>query len=59
MKKYKMIESKDGKCPYCESDYVMKTVAAGNKAEPPDPPKEGCVFYKCYRCNKDFYCIVE
>ena len=53
--KYEVMESEDGICPYCGSDYVM-AVSEEEDAEvrqkiPPGSHK----IYKCYTCNKYFY----
>lgn len=54
MGKKNPLKSNDGKCPHCKSDFVLKTdrkdrvAEAGSEAE--------VVIWKCYRCNKEFYC---
>lgn len=57
MKKYEIQTSDDGNCPYCGSDYVMKAsdFSPGSEAKLP----ENVIVWKCYRCNKVFYCKVE
>ncbi|MFA9453896.1 MAG: hypothetical protein ACERK6_08265 [Candidatus Aminicenantaceae bacterium] len=59
MKKQKMEKSMDGKCPYCGSDYVVKTCAFGDDISQDKMDEERSITYKCYTCNKDFYCTVE
>lgn len=54
MKKYEILLSKDGNCPYCGSDFVIKSGVVSSKQNVEVP--EGMVIWKCYRCNKDFFC---
>ena len=59
MKDQKMAESLDGKCPYCGSDYVVKKRAFGDQISPDKLDDERIITYKCYTCNKDFFCSEE
>jgi uncharacterized protein with PIN domain len=60
MKKYKKLKSKDGNCPYCSSDFVMKmSEASSSVASSEEEYEDGLVFWKCYRCNKEFFCREE
>jgi DNA-directed RNA polymerase subunit RPC12/RpoP len=54
-----MAESLDGKCPYCRSDYVVKTGSFGDHISQDKMENEGDITYKCYTCNKEFYCNLE
>jgi ribosomal protein L37AE/L43A len=54
MKKYEIKTSDDGNCPYCGSDYVMKTTDFSPGPDAELPAK--VIVWKCYRCNKVFYC---
>jgi len=56
MGKKELLKSEDGKCPHCESDFVLKT---GTKEKVADPSgKAEVVIWKCYRCNRKFYCAM-
>ncbi len=55
----KMEESRDGKCPYCGSDYVVKTYAFGDDVSGNQLEGARVITYKCYTCNKDFFCTEE
>lgn len=57
MKRYEIQTSDDGNCPYCGSDYVMKTSDFSPVPEAELPEK--VIVWKCYRCNKVFYCQSE
>ncbi len=59
MKIRTIAESKDGKCPYCRSNYVVKTGGLGDSASQDKNEDDGSTTYKCYTCNKEFYCILE
>jgi DNA-directed RNA polymerase subunit RPC12/RpoP len=54
----RMAESKDGKCPHCASTFVVKTSGLGDDIDKDKMDGEKEITYKCYTCNKDFYCIV-
>jgi uncharacterized protein with PIN domain len=55
MGKKDLLRSEDGKCPHCDSDFVLKT---DKKEKVDDPSCEAeVVIWKCYRCNKRFYCV--
>jgi len=56
MEKVKMSESLDGKCPYCASTYVVKTCGFGDFFSADKLDEEREITYKCYTCNKDFFC---
>jgi transposase-like protein len=60
MKQKKLHLSEDGNCPHCRSAFVVKTGGLGAKACPlPDSPDIQVFRYKCYTCNKEFYCVAE
>jgi len=54
-----MTESKDGKCPICGSDYVVKTCVFEDDVSGDKPGEAQVVTYKCYTCNKEFFCKAE
>jgi transposase-like protein len=54
-----MTESADGKCPFCASDYVVKTCTFDDDTSAEKPGQPRIVTYKCYTCNKEFYCREE
>lgn len=54
MKSEERRESKDGRCPYCHSDNVLKTGGFGDFIPADKLEKDRIVTYRCYRCNKDF-----
>ncbi|MBN1272873.1 MAG: hypothetical protein JXB26_11455 [Candidatus Aminicenantes bacterium] len=54
-KRYEIKESKDESCPYCRSSFVMKTEIYDDDEFVGKIPK-GCVVFRCYTCNKLFYC---
>ena len=55
MGKKGLLKSVDGKCPHCNSDFVLKT---DKKKHVEDPACEAeVVIWKCYRCNQEFYCL--
>ena len=56
MKKKQLKLSEDGKCPYCLSDYVVKTSVFENSETSEKPHQNKKITYKCYICNKVFYC---
>jgi hypothetical protein len=54
-----MTESKDGKCPFCSSDYVVKTCSFGDDISGEKQDEEQVITFKCYTCNKEFFCKEE
>ena len=58
-KKYDIKESKDEKCPYCRSTFVMKTSSERNMESRGKELPKGCILFKCYSCNKVFFCLEE
>ena len=55
MKKYEILESKDGRCPYCQSEFIMQ-VSGDEEAKILDRlPAGDYRIFKCYTCNKYFY----
>lgn len=47
--------SKDGRCPFCGSEYVIKK--GGLTAQPvtlPEAPGRRFFVFTCYRCNREF-----
>jgi hypothetical protein len=54
----KRMESKDGKCPHCASTYVVKTSLFGSDRDSGDSEGKKETIFKCYTCNKEFYCIL-
>jgi ssDNA-binding Zn-finger/Zn-ribbon topoisomerase 1 len=60
MKQKEPLFSKDGKCPHCQSTFVMKTGGFGAEAcSLPGSPDIKVLLYKCYTCNKEFYRVAE
>jgi DNA-directed RNA polymerase subunit RPC12/RpoP len=56
----KRLRSDDGNCPYCRSDFVIKSGGIGVKpCEIDEEPGCKVFLYKCYKCNKEFYCLAE
>ena len=57
--KHRILESRDGRCPYCRSSFVMEVSA--EEAEAILKTIEGAGdpdrirIYKCYSCNKYFF----
>ena len=56
-KKYDIKESKDEKCPYCRSEFVMKTGSEEDMESWIKELPKGGIFFKCYTCNKVFFCL--
>jgi len=55
MKKEEMFESKDGKCPYCNSDDVMYIGSTGAGASSSAKlPEASIKDWRCNNCNKIF-----
>jgi len=54
MKSKELRESKDGRCPFCNSDNVVKTCGFGDFISADKLDEERIITYKCYKCNKDF-----
>ncbi|NOR15681.1 MAG: hypothetical protein GQ544_08255 [Candidatus Aminicenantes bacterium] len=54
MKNRELRESKDGRCPYCNSDNVVKTSGFGGFISADKLEEERIITYKCYKCNKEF-----
>ena len=60
MRQKKRLKSDDGNCPHCRSDYVIKTGGIGAEAcLIPESPDCKVFLYKCYQCNKEYYCLAE
>ncbi len=57
MAKKEILKSEDGKCPKCRSDFVLKT---GKKdTVQSESYAVEVVVWKCYQCNREFYCQDE
>jgi DNA-directed RNA polymerase subunit RPC12/RpoP len=60
MKEKKLLLADDNKCPHCKSEFVVKTEGIGAEAFPlPESPDIKVFLYKCYTCNKEFYCVAD
>lgn len=60
MKGKKLLLSNDGKFPHCKSEFVFKTGGIGAETCPlPESPDIKVFLYKCYTCNREFYCVAE
>lgn len=55
MKKYDILESKDGKCPYCLSEIVFKVGDDEAQKIRHLIPGGDHIIWKCFTCNKFFY----
>ena len=55
MKNYEVLESGDGRCPYCGSDFVMKVEKEEADRIRDRVPAQNPTIYKCYTCNKYFF----
>lgn len=56
MKKDEMLESKDGKCPYCNSDNVKYTGSFGSGASStPEYPEASIKEWLCNNCKERFF----
>jgi RNase P subunit RPR2 len=57
MLKKEILKSEDGACPKCRSQFVLKTDKKSTVRG------ESCdvevVVWKCYQCNREFYCADE
>jgi hypothetical protein len=57
MRKYEILESKDGTCPYCMSQFVMQVTGEEEAKVLQDLPDGEYKIFKCYTCNKYFYTL--
>lgn len=55
MKKYEILESKDGRCPYCLSEFVLQVSGEEEAKILERLPIGEYKIYKCYTCNKYFF----